>query len=95
MGIPYPLLIKLLIDEALPKHNGSLLVKIFILFFVLVIVQLILNFLLSYFSSKMSQNLVASIRYNLYTKSLNSVENEISNDKTQTTIVSVKGGVKM
>lgn len=36
----------------------------------------------------MSQNLVASIRYNLYTKSLNSVENEISNDKTQTTIVS-------
>lgn len=43
----------------------------------------------------MSQNLVASIRYNLYTKSLNSVENEISNDKTQTTIVSVKGGVKM
>lgn len=88
-GLPFPLLLKLVVDSVLYKNNSNL-GHICILFIFLVLCQLILNFILSFQSSKWSQSIAYQVRNKIYNLRIHSDINEFTkeNDMTQTTIIS-------
>ena len=90
LGIPFPLLVKAVIDTVLYAHKTSTLWSILSIFVILIALQLLLNFVLSICSSKWSQNISAKLRSQIYQKKISLRTNEISlsQDMTQTGIIS-------
>nr|WP_235720360.1 ABC transporter ATP-binding protein [Liquorilactobacillus mali] len=88
--MPFPLLVKAIVDAVLYVRNTSGLWEICFVFVFLIVLQLCLNFILSIVSSRWSQLIVAKLRKQIYQMKLNSKTNEMNqkNDMTQTAIIS-------
>ena len=89
-GIPFPLLLKLVIDAVSNKKGSINLGTTCIFFLVLVISQLVFNFILSVCSSRWSQSIAYNLRNRIYKSRINSDVNALSNenDMAQTAIIS-------
>lgn len=87
---PIPVLIQMIIDNVLPKHNKEQLLYISMIFVFLVLGQILFNFILSYVSSKWVQEIIYKLRLNLYKDNLknNKYNNRKSNSMLQTIIIS-------
>lgn len=77
-GLPFPLLVKAIVDAVLYVRNTSGLWEICFVFVFLIVLQLCLNFILSIVSSRWSQLIVAKLRKQIYQMKLNSKTNEMN-----------------